>query len=111
MEWMLLGAGLTGLTVGLGAGTIAMGWFTSGKIAGLREELEDEKCFTTSLYEVNHEVIAEVVQLRNWKASVLSGLNKASAARKSTRLEKQAQERLIKQARTAELRRLVGEII
>ncbi len=50
----------------------------------------------------------ELAELQAWKASVLSGLNKSAAARKSKRLEREAQERLISQARHKELRANLG---
>ncbi len=50
----------------------------------------------------------ELAELRAEKAGRLT---KANAARKSKRLEREAQERLISQARHKEMRELVGDIV
>lgn len=93
------------------AGFIAGALFANGKVESNAALVARLKRRIEQLKVVNRAVSDELTDHLASRAKSNANLTKSNAARHAKRLEKEAQERLISQARHKEMRELVGEIV
>lgn len=99
---------IAGLIVGGGLGTIAGGLFAGGRAKEKIEALERELKLSWEMVRVRG---IELADLRAWKLDRLRPLKLANAARHAKAEAAKAAARELQNARHAEMKRLVGEVI